>query len=200
MDKLLFALFSIVFGFAVMAAPAPVGKVSSLSGTLEANQSTILKKGSEVFEGDVLSLKDGQAKILFADKAEFTLKPGTEIKIDAYSLKAKEEKSWITLLKGGFRTVTGLIAKKNPDGYKVETPVATIGVRGTVYRTFLSDPNTLYVKREEGKKVQVANDLGSLELGSPCCSKTPQGSAPQEISNQAFEAAESQFDQPCEIF
>lgn len=42
-------------------------------------------------------------------------------------------RAWMTLLKGGFRTVSGLIGKVNRDAYRITTPVATIGVRGTRY-------------------------------------------------------------------
>jgi hypothetical protein len=39
----------------------------------------------------------------------------------------------MNLIEGGFRTITGAIAKQNPGDYQVNTPVATIGVRGTDY-------------------------------------------------------------------
>lgn len=42
-------------------------------------------------------------------------------------------RAFFRLLKGGFRSVSGLIGKINHDDYRVVTPVATIGIRGTVY-------------------------------------------------------------------
>lgn len=44
-----------------------------------------------------------------------------------------------SLLKGGFRTVSGLIGKINHDEYQVATPVATIGIRGTDYLVVICD-------------------------------------------------------------
>lgn len=48
-------------------------------------------------------------------------------------------RAFFRLLKGGFRAVTGLIGKVNRDDYRVSTPVATIGIRGTDYISILCD-------------------------------------------------------------
>lgn len=42
-------------------------------------------------------------------------------------------RAFFRLVKGGFRSVSGLIGKVNQDNYRVSTPVATIGIRGTRY-------------------------------------------------------------------
>ncbi|MDX1444428.1 MAG: FecR domain-containing protein, partial [Gammaproteobacteria bacterium] len=41
------------------------------------------------------------------------------------------------LLKGGFRAITGLIGRDNKENFKVRTPVATIGIRGTNFEARL---------------------------------------------------------------
>lgn len=41
------------------------------------------------------------------------------------------------LLKGGFRSVTGLIGRENRENFEVRTPVATIGIRGTDFEARL---------------------------------------------------------------
>jgi hypothetical protein len=48
-------------------------------------------------------------------------------------------RAFFRLLKGGFRTVSGLIGKADVNAYKVSTPVATIGIRGTDYIVVLCD-------------------------------------------------------------
>ncbi len=48
--------------------------------------------------------------------------------------------AFFRLLKGGFRAVSGLIGKSNVDEYRISTPVATIGIRGTDYYVVLCDP------------------------------------------------------------
>ena len=47
--------------------------------------------------------------------------------------------AFFRLLKGGFRAVSGLIGHVNRDEYRVSTPVATIGIRGTDYIVVLCD-------------------------------------------------------------
>lgn len=42
-------------------------------------------------------------------------------------------RAFFRLLKGGFRAVSGVIGKVNREDYRVSTPVATIGIRGTRY-------------------------------------------------------------------
>lgn len=48
-------------------------------------------------------------------------------------------RAFFSLLKGGFRSISGLIGKINHDEYRVSTPVATIGIRGTDYLVVICD-------------------------------------------------------------
>lgn len=48
-------------------------------------------------------------------------------------------RAFFRLLKGGFRAVTGLVGKVDRNAYRVATPVATIGIRGTDYVVVLCD-------------------------------------------------------------
>src|SRR5262245_18006356 len=75
------------------------------------------------------------------------------------------------LLRGEFRTVTGLIGKGSGDAYSVVTPVATIGIRGTDYSAAYCEgdcgdtPDGLYVGVSNGG-IDVTNAGGTLELGN----------------------------------
>src|SRR5690606_26622616 len=50
-----------------------------------------------------------------------------------------EDNAFFRLLKGGFRAVTGLIGKNDRERFRVRTPVATIGIRGTDFEARLCD-------------------------------------------------------------
>ncbi len=52
---------------------------------------------------------------------------------------APGSRAFFKLLKGGFRAVSGLIGKVDRNDYRVSTPVATIGIRGTDYLLVLCD-------------------------------------------------------------
>lgn len=126
----------------LLAAPAwAEGVVSELSGTISVKRGddrAILTRGSRVQEGDVITTEKGSyAQIKFSDGAVMTLKPGTQVAIKEHHFSENEpekDSSTFSLLKGGLRTVSGLIGKRgNKDAYKMNTATATIGIRGTVF-------------------------------------------------------------------
>ena len=117
-----------------------VGSVVQLNGTLSAQRADsgtrILSLKSAVILGDTLTTqKDSYAQINFTDGSAATLRPNTTMKIEQYQFdrnKPQEDSMAMRLLKGGLRTVTGLIGKRgNQDAYKIQTSTATIGIRGS---------------------------------------------------------------------
>lgn len=117
------------------------GVVAELAGTISAKRDDarlILARGSKVQEGDIISTeKESYAQIRFSDGAVMTLKPNTSFVIKEHRFSEQEpekDSSTFSLLKGGLRTVSGLIGKRgNKDAYKLNTATATIGIRGTVF-------------------------------------------------------------------
>jgi hypothetical protein len=96
----------------------------------------ILSQKSEVNPGDVLTTqRDSYAQINFSDGSSLTMRPNTQIKIEQYHFvqdRPQEDNSFLRLVKGGLRTVTGLVGKRgNQDAYKIGTNTATIGIRGS---------------------------------------------------------------------
>ena len=95
-----------------------------------------LAKGESVEEGDVINTASKSfAVIRMIDDTKLTLKPNTTIAIGNFNLAKGEEEACINLIKGGLRTITGLIAKRNPEAFQVDTPIASIGIRGTDFIT-----------------------------------------------------------------
>ncbi len=90
-----------------------------------------------------------------------------------------------SLLKGGFRTITGLIGKSDQDVYQLKTPIATIGIRGTTYSATYcagncgSAPSGLYVGVSSGK-VMVTNNTGTLPLNDDQYAYVQDADAPPE--------------------
>ena len=121
------------------AAAQAVGTVVQLTGTLSAQRADgtrILSMKSEVQRGDTLSTqRDTYAQIRFTDGSSATLRPNTTLRIDEYQFNQAAPQSdnlVMRLLKGGLRSVTGLIGKRgNQDAYKIQTSTATIGIRGS---------------------------------------------------------------------
>jgi hypothetical protein len=123
----------------VVHAAGPVGQVTHLSGTLTAKRADgsvkLFSVKSEVQEGDTLSTEqDTYARIKFADGAEVVLRPGSQLKVAAYSFdqtKPEADNILMNMLKGGLRAVTGLVGKRNHDAVNFGAVTATIGIRGT---------------------------------------------------------------------
>ncbi|TWO72262.1 hypothetical protein FN976_06035 [Caenimonas sedimenti] len=94
-----------------------------------------LGKGLELREGDRLTTSDGgSAVIKLQDGTRMTVRPNSELVLQEYRFKesAPQDNSFLMqLVRGGFRAVTGTIAKSSPNAAKVQTNTATIGIRGT---------------------------------------------------------------------
>lgn len=149
---LFFACFQTCF--ADPALPTPVGRVVWVKGTIKAvmqnNEQRILQKMSVIYLHDTLITDEqSQAQIVFTDGTLMSFYPSTKFIIDQYAYKPNAKKSIgksiMSLIAGGFRTITGLIAKKNPSDYQVNTPVATIGVRGTDYGVYIKNNQVFMV-------------------------------------------------------
>jgi hypothetical protein len=143
-------------------------KGGRISAKLPNEEERVLQRRSVLYEHDsVITAKGATGEISFTDDSVVSLNPESELKIDEYKHKKggapQQEKSVMTLVKGGFRTITGSIPKDNPDSYKINTPVATIGVRGTGYATVLSPTKGLLLKIEKGV-IDVNNKGGKIEL------------------------------------
>lgn len=150
----------------------PVAQVIWVKGTVKAAIGAaaprVLERRSPVYSGDVITTdSSGTGEIAFTDSSVVSLRASTEFKIDSYNYKPggppADSKTVMSLVKGGFRTITGAIPKANPDGYQVNTPVATIGVRGTDYSAYYSQAEGLITKIDLGK-ILIRNDTGQIEL------------------------------------
>ena len=135
-------LFAGLIAATAFAWAGPVaGTVTHLSGPLLAKKADgtvkVLARKSEVEQGDTLIAEKGTyAQIRFIDNSEVTLKPDTTFKIDAFAYEAgkpEADSASFSLVKGGLRSITGLLGKRNKEKFSLKTPTATIGIRGTTF-------------------------------------------------------------------
>lgn len=158
------------------SAADPAGRVVSATGRVEATgadgQTRAVRKNDMVDAGDTLSTNDGRAQIHFRDGGVIALKPRTQFRIDEYNYAGSEdgsERGFFSLLKGGFRAISGAIGHKNRNAYRVQTAVATIGIRGTAYEADLCNndcegrENGLHETTDDGT-TNLANRAGSLDV------------------------------------
>ena len=120
-----------------LAAEA-AGKVDAVAGqvTVAGADGTIrtLAKDASVFAGDIINTgPNSRVRIVFSDQGVIFLRPSTRFIIDSYkhTNDKEQDESKFSLVKGGFRAVTGAIGQANKENVNFKTPVATIGIRGT---------------------------------------------------------------------
>jgi hypothetical protein len=138
--RILVALLLWVAATCAMAAQV-AGVVVQVSGAMSARSPSgavkALQARSEVESGDTLITAAGAyALVRFIDNSELTLKPGTTVVVHQFSFdsaKPESDRAAFTLVKGGLRSVTGLLGKRSKEKFAVKTPSATIGIRGTTF-------------------------------------------------------------------
>lgn len=166
LGALLFAAL-LMTGNAAWAAQV-AGVVARLSGPLMAKKADgsvkVLALRSEIESGDTLvSEKNTYAQIKFIDDSEITLRPGTTFKVEHFSFdegKPEADKASYSLVKGGLRSITGLMGKRNKEKFSLKTPNATIGIRGTIFIVqFVPEPG------DTGGSVDIAARLERMQSG-----------------------------------
>jgi hypothetical protein len=170
-------LLAILLGAAAAAAAAPVGEVTHVSGALAARKpdgsSKILAPQSKVDAGDLLlTAQDTYARVKFIDGSEITLRPSTQLRVDAYNYdekNAQQDNALFSLLRGGLRTITGLVGKRTPRSYEMRTTTATIGIRGTHFGLLLCQGDCGNIRNSLG---QVPKDGLHLDVTQGAISVT----------------------------
>ena len=133
----------IVLGLALLpamvdAATPSIGRVSRMTGDqlgyaeAPGAPARALKAGDPVYAGE--RIRTGAETVLqieFTDRARFTLGPNAEFEVARYSDAPGQESFYSRVIKGAFRFVTGIIARKERKAMQVSVLVATIGIRGT---------------------------------------------------------------------
>jgi len=137
----LLEVFCIAFCAAALALPAhaePAGKVLTAGGdvlVLRGSQILRLSSGAAIESGDQIHTgTDGKALIVFTDSGLIWIRSNSDFVVDEYSYangQGGRESAFFSLLKGGARSVTGLIGRRNRMSYRLRVSVATIGIRGT---------------------------------------------------------------------
>ena len=164
---LMFLIASLMPAAADAANPA-IGRVSRLAGgqlgfaEAAGAPARKLAAGDAVFAGE--RIRTGAETILqieFTDSARFTLGPNAEFEVSRYSFAAGgpgEESFQSRVIKGAFRFVTGLIARKEKKNMQVGVIVATIGIRGTQVEGEVTER-----QEKDGKMVDASARVALLE-------------------------------------
>ena len=154
--------------------------------------------------GDTIETgSDGELHIVLADGGFLAVRPNSVVRLAAFSAKGDDgDETWIDLVHGALRSVTGWIGKARPAAHKVTTPIGIIGVRGTDFdvlhdaagthnwvhegATILRTPKgELELRAGDAASVRDAADTPRLHDGVPQFMHERQGKFEQRIAEYA---------------
>ena len=136
----------------------PIGKVMTVTGmthiehpatilvqaSLPGNPDAPTKVGDLVYRGDVIQTGvDGTIGIVFADGTSFNVSNNAKMEVNdfVYDPNGHSNSSLMSLTKGTFTFIAGNVA--HTGDMKVDTPVGTMGIRGTAPRVEILDDGTV---------------------------------------------------------
>jgi hypothetical protein len=207
-NPLLLCMLSILAAFSALAQGVSVAKVAVSVGEARkvspTGQSELLQVGSPLMAGDrVKTGLDAVAILVFADEGRISLRADSELWIRHYEIDPSGVRTRIELelVKGTVRQISGNASRAQPDRYRLNTPIAVIGVRGTDFLAKTSgDAVEAFV--HEGKIVLIpspsdcagASTSGcqsiALASSSMAGSKYVRLSATGQVENREFKPGE----------
>jgi len=159
---------------------SPIGKVVTTSGsvTVEHARAVVVqanlpaasgvgqtKLGDLVYKGDVVQTgADGKVGITFTDGTAFNLSSNARMILNefVYDPNGNSNSTLFSLTKGTFTFIAGKVAKTGD--MKIDTPVATMGIRGTTPHVEISDDGSVrFSTLIEDNKNSVTEKRGDIQ-------------------------------------
>ncbi len=140
-----------------VAVADDAGSVIFAKGDVSAERQppVALAKGDTVLDDDeIVTGSNSRAQLLMIDGAKIAIRPDSRLRIEEYAyvpaatagtVSANDDKTVMSLVKGGFRTITGAIGKEADDEYEVRTAVGVLGIRGTDYTAVFCNGDCTWV-------------------------------------------------------
>ena len=185
----LMTLLCALHAFAGHAQTAEVGTFDRVVGQVAViavnGASRAVSRGDSLVTGDVVTTEDNsEAGITASDGTRMTVRAKSRLEMTEYRFdKASNDGSFfIKLIKGGLRSVTGLIGKTQPRNQRISTATATIGIRGTDFEVVVVEADAgdlregtynhvfdgaTVLQIASGEELEVPKDKTGLALANP---------------------------------
>ncbi len=123
-----------------MGDESPIGAVHEVTGSATVTHpdgsSETIHQGTAIYQGDIIETAgNGAVNIMFVDESSFAVSQDARLAIDEFvydSSSSSENINNFSVLKGVFVYTSGMIGREDPDDVHIETPVGSIGIRGTI--------------------------------------------------------------------
>ena len=190
-----FFLLVLLFTGSASHADDNRGRITYLRGAVTATDDTgvprILRADSRVRLGEIVETgANSVVQIVFPDRSMMHLKPNTRLTVEAFNFtkgKPEDDGVVVNIVKGSMRSLTGLVGKRNPGKVKYKTPVATIGIRGTV----------IEIDQVKDGPTKAIFDLGQGYITSGNQADTPlQAGEAAQVATQGQKPQKSDYQRP----
>ena len=157
-SKKLIALMTFaLLAFTVLPVAANSGRVMTMSGDVKVNGQT-MRKSHIVRSGDNITTgANSHVNIVMRDRSVIDIRPNTKFQLEKFSFnrnKPERGNSLMSLLRGSFRYISGLVGRTNHKNSSIRIGAATIGIRGS-FATFSFDGQKAVIDVSLGKIVAV---------------------------------------------
>jgi len=154
-----------VFAQAVGVNAAVRNKVVIVgAGTKKARPAVVRER--VILNDEVRTAAASQLQILLLDRTTFTVGANARVAVDrfVYNPAANSRSTGVSVSRGAFRFMSGRSLRRPSGPVSVRTPVATIGVRGTIFEGVVGEDAIRIASREAavGRKVKAKKDEASL--------------------------------------
>jgi len=195
MKKLSVIVISLIVTMGILAAS--VGKIAKIRGdvsVIRAAGEIAAKIGLPLEKSDIVQTKArGWAKLKFNDGTVITVGRNSRMEIKKYLYDgSKKSEASFGFAKGVFKTITGAIGKVAPEKFRVHTPNATIGIRGTEFFIEIAKSKVLVICSMG--KIAVRNRLGEVEVDAgrqTMIMPSAKPASPTPIDMKVFKKVES---------
>lgn len=183
-----------------------VGQVHTMSGKVFVVRADGTRVEATInmplFQGDVVeTLDDGAIGIVLSDETSFAMSENGVMMLDELIYDPVEQEGNLSLfLLRGLTTVTsGLVSKTDPNGMIIDTPVGTIGIRGTQIGIDATEANTISIYMMEEIDGYVGEVMFTTPAGTIVINQAYQvigftsGSAPAFLSTVDAQTITSMF-------
>jgi ferric-dicitrate binding protein FerR (iron transport regulator) len=160
------AAMATTFGAAHAVADDSIGTAASVATVVTgktAAASVTLKTGDGVFQNETLSSDTtGIGQFEFRDGTKLALGPGSSLVLDqfVYAGDSSKAKIVLNLTQGALRFITG---NASHDAYQINTPTATIAVRGTAFDVYAKPDGEMAVAMINGA-IEVCPHQGACRV------------------------------------
>jgi hypothetical protein len=150
--NVLFVFFLLALSSTAWCLPSgeqdTIGVVRNSTGTAtitRGDQALPAVAGTKLLAGDTLSTGyDGSMGVILRDNSTLSLGPGSTLVIRSFLYSPREGKLGLLarISSGTMAYISGLIGKLAPQSVRFDTPVATIGIRGTYFAVIVGEPES----------------------------------------------------------